>query len=242
MLPWDGKTEFGIDRAEWERRVHYTVLAFTALSDALPADWVVGDRGVATREDLLHELLGIIWVARHDPDEKVAKYHILRKLGVLMQLYMAFSQLDSGEVHHLLRPRQVNNRPPAATAKVVVMAILAATYRALTALGTPRNEAARKVAAISKNRWRPSDVSWVTPAMVYRYWRRLRSSLEYEWLLQIIMSGGRCSPEYFTASRAHPTESAALEYLRAFNPSESSVIKEATATLDRFLRARSNCR
>jgi hypothetical protein len=209
------------------------------MSDALPADWGV-EQGVATRKELLHELLGIIWVARHDPDDRVAAYHILRKLGVLRQLHTALVQLDSGEVHPLLRPRQINNRPPASTEKIVVMAILAATYRALTALGIPRNEAARKVAAISKNRWRPSNVSWVTPAGVYRYWRRLRSSLEYEWLLQIIMSGGRCSPMHFTASHAHPTESAALEYLRAFNPSEASVIKEATATLDRFLRARSN--
>jgi hypothetical protein len=66
------------------------------LSDVLPADWGV-QSGVATRKDLLHEPLGIIWVARHDPDERVAKYHILRKLGVLQELYMALSQLDSGE-------------------------------------------------------------------------------------------------------------------------------------------------
>jgi hypothetical protein len=241
VLPWDGKTEFGLDRAEWERRVHAANSAFVALRHVLPALWLLA-KGVATREELLHELLGIIRVARHDPDDRVAAYHILRKVGVLQELYMALWKLDSGEVHPLLRPRQINNRPPASTEKIVVMAILAATYRALTALGIPRNEASRKVAAITKYRGRPSDVSWVTPAMVYRYWRHLRSSLEYEWLLQIIMSGGRCSPEHFTESHSHPTESAAIEYLRTFNPSEASVIKEATAALGRFLRAHSNCR
>ena len=229
-LPWDGINEFGIDRAEWEQRARATFLAITALEHAFPPSWRV-EQGVATRDELMHEILGIIWVARHDPDERVAAYHILRKAVVLQQLYLALSQLDAGEVHPLLRPRHINNRPRASTKKTVVMAILAATYSALTLLGASRSEASRKVAAMVMKRWRHSDRTPVTGGMVYRYWRRLRGSLEFECLQRIILSGGRYSWMDWTASRSH------LFDPKSFNPTESSVMKEAAATLDQFLAA-----
>jgi len=233
ILPWDGKTEVGLDWEEWERRARRNSLAISVLRDALPSHWPISE-GVATREDLLREILRFIWVAVHDPDARVAAYHTLEKLGVLRDLYVALSLLDFGQVHPLLRPEQVNHRPRPSTEKIVIMAIVAATYRALTMVDVKRNDAARKTAALVKKQWRSPDRTPMTPGMVYRYWRRLRYSLEYEFLLQIIMSGGRCAPEDLTARREIN--------LFEFDPSEASIIKEATATLDRFLRARPNCR
>ena len=203
-------------------------LMLTSVLKALPEHWSLG-RGVSTRKELLREILGIMWVARHDPDERVAKHHIMRKIDVLQQLYTAIWLLDFGEVLPLLSRRTFNNRPTKSSPQVVMMAILAAAFAALRLVGVARSDAAHRIASLANRRRRPSDRTSVTSGTVYRYWRRVRGSLEFDLLLMIIMSSGRCSLTDFTANQFQKID------LLGWGASESSVIKETAATLDRFL-------